>query len=72
VGNDPTIGGPTRVAARVGPFLAERCHHTDSRWYKGGQRRKPRRPKPQRLGPPLPTLRFRMIGMRSWAAGTPI
>jgi HAE1 family hydrophobic/amphiphilic exporter-1/multidrug efflux pump len=27
----PTIAGPTRVAARVGPFLAERHHHTDSR-----------------------------------------
>src|SRR5260370_35600528 len=24
VGNDPTIGGPTRVATRAGPFLAER------------------------------------------------
>jgi len=31
VGNDPTIGGPARVAAWAGPFLAERAHHTDSR-----------------------------------------
>jgi len=39
VGNDPTIGGPARVAARAGPFLTERSHNTDSRYYKGGQRR---------------------------------
>jgi len=37
VGNDPTIGGPARVAARAGPFLAEHRHNTDSRCYKGGQ-----------------------------------
>jgi hypothetical protein len=31
VGNDPTIGSPARVAARAGPFLAERCQHNDAR-----------------------------------------
>src|SRR3974390_2795078 len=30
VGYDPTIGGPTRVAPRAGPFLAERSQHNDS------------------------------------------
>jgi hypothetical protein len=39
VGNDPTIGGPARVATRAGPFLSERWQDTDSRSYKGGLRR---------------------------------
>jgi hypothetical protein len=29
--NDPTIGGPARVAARVGLFLTERTQNIDSR-----------------------------------------
>jgi hypothetical protein len=29
--NDPTIGSPARVAARVGPFLTERTQNIDSR-----------------------------------------
>jgi hypothetical protein len=36
MGYDPTIGGPARVTARAGPFLAERSHNTDSRYYKDG------------------------------------
>jgi len=28
MGHDPTIGGPIRVATRVGPFLAEQANYS--------------------------------------------
>jgi len=36
--NDPTTGGPVRVATRAGPFLAERSDCSRPLYYKGAKR----------------------------------